>query len=221
MASSILVLEDDELFNETLQDFLEQEGYDVDAALDPRSALDLTYRRRYDAYLLDINLPYENGLSFLHSLRQSGDETLAIFLTSREDKASLLEGFRIGGDEYMRKPVDLEELGARLRALLRRVHRVDRLDVADDVTLDCRTKRLYRNGRTIEVTPKAVELLMVLLEAKGDVVASETIEARLWPAGETVSFGALRVYVARLNKIFGKRIENVRGVGYRWRSEDV
>ena len=83
----ILVLEDDKLFNETLEDFLEEEGHSIHCALDPYSALDLTYEHVFDLYLFDVNLPYENGFELLEKLRQSGDEIPCIFLTSREDKA--------------------------------------------------------------------------------------------------------------------------------------
>jgi len=106
----ILIVEDDKLFNETLEDFLDEEGYDVQCVLDPYSALDLSYENLFDLYLFDVNLPYENGFELLKKLRESGDDTPCIFITCREDKASLKEGFEKGGDDYIQKPVDLDEL---------------------------------------------------------------------------------------------------------------
>jgi len=211
----ILLLEDDKLFNETLEDFLEEEGFSVDVALDPYSALEYTYERKYDLYLFDVNLPYETGFDLLSKLRQSGDITPTIFLTSREDKASLAEGFGVGADDYMRKPVDLEELLLRIQAVIRRRLRSDRIDVAG-YRLDITAKRLYLNDEVVEVTQKAVELLMLLLEAKGNVVDSETIKERLWAAGKHASDGALRVYITQLKRYFPEQIVNVRGVGYKW-----
>ena len=160
----ILLLEDDKLFNETVQDLLEEEGFVVDAALDPHTALDKTYERRYDLYLLDVNLPYESGFDLLGKLRHSGDTTPTIFLTSREDKASMIEGFGIGADDYMTKPIDIDELLLRIRAVLRRQLRSDEI-VIGEYRLDRNAKRLYKNDEEIsDVKQKAIELLMLLLE---------------------------------------------------------
>jgi len=211
----ILVLEDDQLFNETLEDFLEEEGYEVKTAMDPYSALEMSYKQVFDLYLFDVNLPYENGFDLLEKLRQSGDTTPAIFLTSREDKASLAEGFGKGADDYMKKPIDLEELLLRIQAVLRRQIRQERM-VIGPYSLDTVAKILYLEEEALEVTKKAVELLLLLLQAKGEVVSSQEIKNRLWAAGQSASDGALRVYVAQLKRYFPDNISNIRGVGYRW-----
>ncbi len=214
MASNILLLEDDKLFNETLQDFLEEEGFVVDCVLDPYSALDLSYENNYNLYLFDVNLPYETGFELLEKLRQSGDETPCIFITSRDDKASLKEGFTQGGDDYLTKPVDLDELLLRINAVLRRQVRKEvlRVGVYD---FDILTKTLYENDVMVELSPKSAELLLVLLEAKGQVVTTEKIKAHLWSASEEGSDGVLRVYVTQLKKYFPSQVENIRGVGYK------
>jgi DNA-binding response OmpR family regulator len=211
----ILVLEDDQLFNETLEDFLEEEGYEVKTAMDPYSALEMSYQQVFDLYLFDVNLPYENGFDLLEKLRQSGDTTPTIFLTSREDKASLAEGFGKGADDYMKKPIDLEELLLRVQAVLRRQIRHDRM-VIGIYSLDTVAKILYLEEEALDVTKKAVELLLLLLQAKGEVVSSHEIKNRLWAAGQSASDGALRVYITQLKKYFPDNIVNVRGVGYRW-----
>ena len=215
MSTKILLLEDDKLFNETLQDFLEEEGFMLDCVLDPYTALDLTYKNNYDLYLFDVNLPYESGFNLLEKLRTSGDMTPAIFLTSRDDKASLTEGFEIGGDDYMKKPIDLDELLLRIYALLRRQIRRQRVSIGA-YTLDMVGKTLYLDNVALEVTQKAIELLVLLVEAKGEVVSSEIIKSRLWAAGQHASDGSLRVYVTQLKKYFPESISNVRGIGYKW-----
>ena len=216
MATKILLLEDDKLFNETLQDFLEEEGFELDYALDPYSALELTYKHVYDLYLFDVNLPYESGFDLLQKLRQSGDTTPTIFLTSRDDKASLKEGFEIGADDYMKKPIDLDELLLRIGALLRRQVRNEKLMLGEGYHLDMRSKTLYYQDEALDVTKKAVELLVLLLQSKGEVVSSDEIRNRLWAAGKNASDGALRVYITQLKKYFPERIVNVRGIGYKW-----
>jgi len=209
------LLEDDKLFNETLQDFLEEEGFELDHALDPYSALELTYKNIYDLYLFDVNLPYESGFDMLSKLRQSGDTTPTIFLTSREDKASLKEGFEVGGDDYMKKPIDLDELLLRISALMRRQTRNEKLTIGE-YSLDMLSKTLYRNDEALDVTKKAIELLVLLLQSNGEVVSSNEIKSRLWAAGKNASDGSLRVYITQLKKYFSDNIVNVRGIGYKW-----
>ena len=213
MSVRILILEDDQLFNETLQDFLEEEGYLADTVRDPYSALDLTYENNYDLYLFDVNLPYESGFDLLEKLRGSGDMTPTIFLTSREDKESLKEGFIKGADDYMKKPIDLDELGFRIEALLRRQVRSEEIKIGA-YTLDVKNKRLYLDGKSVEMTVKVIELLMLFIRSKGDIVTGEHIKENLWTASQMPSEGSIRVYVAQLKKLFPEHITNVRGVGY-------
>jgi len=213
LPTKILLLEDDTLFNETLQDFLEEEGFVLDCVLDPYSALDLTYENRYDLYLFDVNLPYENGFDLLQKLRASGDTTPTIFITSRNDKDSLREGFMQGGDDYIVKPIDLEELLLRINAVLRRQIRTE-LIVLGTYTFDVVSKILSIDDKPVELTAKASELLWALLEARGKVVPSEQIKSYLWAASEETSDGSLRVYITQLKKYFPTQIKNIRGVGY-------
>ena len=209
----ILIVEDDKLFNETLEDFLEEEGYDIQCVLDPYSALDLSYENVFDLYLFDVNLPYENGFELLKKLRESGDDTPCIFITSREDKASLKEGFEKGGDDYIQKPVDLDELSLRVQAVLRRQIRKQVITI-DKYQFDILTKTLYDEDKALDISSKGGELLLVLLEGKGNVVTIEQIKERLWSSSEEASDGALRVYITQLKKYFPTQIHNVRGVGY-------
>jgi len=213
LSIKILLLEDDKLFNETLQDFLEEEGFTLDCVLDPYSALDYTYENNYDLYLFDVNLPYENGFELLQKLRISGDMTPTIFITSREDKDSLKEGFEQGGDDYIKKPVDLDELLLRIYALLRRQTRSNTI-LLGTYTFDIHSKILFENGTPLELTQKASELLLVLIEGQGKVVLLEHIKERLWSSAQEASDGSLRVYVTQLKKYFPTQIYNIRGVGY-------
>jgi len=209
----ILIVEDDKLFNETLEDFLEEEGYDVQCVLDPYSALDLSYENIFDLYLFDVNLPYENGFELLRKLRDSGDDTPCIFITSREDKSSLKEGFDKGGDDYLQKPVDLEELLLRIQAVLRRQIRKQQITI-NGYQFDSMTKTLHKDDMLLELSIKSGELLLVLLEGRGNVVKTQQIKERLWSSSQEASDGALRVYITQLKKYFPTQIRNVRGIGY-------
>jgi DNA-binding response OmpR family regulator len=211
----ILVLEDDKLFNDTLEDFLEEEGFDVSTALDPYSALDKTYSKKFDLYLFDVNLPYETGFSLLKQLRDASDLTPAMFLTSRNDKISLTEGFDVGADDYMKKPIDLDELLLRINALLRRQVRCEKMKIGNYL-LDTKAKELSLDNEVVKLGAKTMELFLLLLYAKGEVVSLQTIEEQLWHTNEEASLGAVRVYITTLKKYF-PNIENVRGVGYRFK----
>ncbi|MDQ7046241.1 MAG: response regulator transcription factor [Sulfurovum sp.] len=213
----ILVLEDDKLFNETLEDFLDEEGYTIACALDPYSALDLSYEHVFDLYLFDVNLPYENGFDLLDKLRKSGDDTPCIFITSRADKASLKEGFEKGGDDFILKPVDLDELLLRIQAVLRRQVRSQIVEIDTykfDILTKTLTKTLIRGDESVALSIKSGELLLALLEGQGRVVPLDQIKKRLWSTSEDGSDGALRVYIAQLKKYFPTQIQNLRGVGY-------
>jgi len=215
MASKILILEDDELFNETISEFLEDEGFVVESTLDPLSALEKTYNSKFDLYILDINLPYESGIVFLEKLRKSGDLTPAIFLTSREDKESLKKGFISGADDFIRKPVDLDELLFRINAILKRVCREENIDI-NGYKLNIVTKTLEdKDGNLLEIKQKAIDLLILLIEAKGEIVSMEHIKNELWAASKEPSEGVIRVYITQLKKVFKDSIENIRGRGYR------
>jgi len=214
LSVKILLLEDDKLFNETLQDFLEEEGFVLDTALDPYTALDLSYENNYDLYLFDVNLPYENGFDLLEKLRNAGDMTPTIFITSRNDKTSLTQGFTKGSDDYLIKPVDLDELLLRIRAVLRRQIRTEVVKVGG-YRFDNSVKLLYQDDNILKLTQKASELLYVLLQGRGSVVPTEQIKERLWSSAEESSDGALRVYIAQLKKYFPTQIQNIRGVGYK------
>ncbi len=220
MSPKILLLEDDKLFNETVEDFLEEEGYDIKVALDPYSALESTFEESFDLYLFDVNLPYENGFALLQKLREAGDNTPTIFLTSRDDKDSMVEGFGVGADDYMKKPIDLDELALRIEAILRREHGSDEI-VLGEFRVDCRAKEIYQGEKRLKVSHKAVALLLLFLDAKGEVVRHEKIEESLWHTSQEVSLGSIRVYVTTLKKYFPRAIKNIRGVGYRFVQEEI
>ena len=218
MSTKILLLEDDLLFCESLEDFLDEEGFEVISAHNPNQALEYTYETKFDLYLLDINLPIMSGLEFLDSLRQSGDETPAIFLTSYQDKEVMKEGFLKGCDDYLKKPVDLEELHLRILSLMKRV-KGNNIQCIDDICIDIEQKRLFKDNVELEVSLREFELLALFVKNKGSVVSKEMIIDNLWPHSEEGSEGAIRVYINRLKKILGsERLINVRGVGYKYES---
>jgi len=211
--AKILLLEDDRLFGETLVDFLENEGYEVVHCRESKEAIERTYAQRFDLYLLDVNVPDMNGFELLKLLRESGDDTAAIYITSARDKEALAEGFGSGADDYMKKPIDLDELILRIEAQLRRLQHPGRVEVGEFL-FDMERLVLYRGEEPVPLPKKVAELLGLFLRNRGEVVGTDEILREIH--GEDSSgTGALRVYITRLKQLFGKdAIVNIRGIGY-------
>lgn len=217
MSHKILLLEDDKLFCETLEDFLEEEGFDVDLAYDGKEALQKSYESVYDLFLLDVKVPYINGFDFLKMLRDSGNDTPAIFITSLKEMQDLSKGFLAGGDDYIKKPFEIEELLLRINAVLRRKGIVDRVEIDKDFTLDIKRKRLYKKSKEVPLNLKDIQLLTLLVQNRGKVVTKEMILETLWSNDEEASYGSIRVYINNLKKVFSKdKIVNIRGIGYKF-----
>ena len=212
----ILVAEDDLLFAQTLEDFLSEEGFSVDLCHDGAEAETLCYENRYDLLLLDINMPSLTGLELLQSLREGENRTPAIYLTSYKDKETLLKGFATGADDYLRKPVDLDELRMRIHALLNRAGKRLSCVQIGDLSYNRAEQVLMRGETPVALSQKLTSLLDILTEKPNSIVTKEQIKERLWGWDESPSDGALRVYVNELKKILGKTyIENIKGRGYR------
>lgn len=218
MRHKILILEDDRLFIETMQDFLEEENFVVDLAYNGEEALNKSFNNKYDLYLLDVNVPYINGFDFLRELREAGDKTPAIFITSLNDKASLSTGFNSGCDDFLKKPVDLDELLFRIKAIIARYKpQIKTIQLDENTLFDFANLQLLRENSNLNLAPKEAMLLKLLLQNRDKIVNKEMIEEYLWNPSENISEGSIRVYINNLKKIIGKdKIKNIRGVGYKF-----
>ena len=213
----ILLLEDDELFASTVEDFLSDEGFEVDIASDGEKCLELNFEKNYDLYIFDINVPKINGLDLLESLRQSQDNTPTIFLTSYKDKDTLQAAFLNGCDDYLKKPADLDELLLRIKALLKRNKKqFDIIKLCATLTFNPVNKRVYENETDLNLPIKVLELMELFVENRGEIVTKEMIISKLWATNEDYSEGSIRVYINQIKKLFDKdAIINIKGIGYK------
>lgn len=214
----ILVLEDDELFASTLEDFLTDESFIVDIATDGEKCLALNYEKNYDLYIFDINVPKINGLELLEQLRKSNDNTPTIFLTSYKDKDTLQNAFIKGCDDYLKKPVDLDELLLRIKALLKRNKKqFDLVKLSNKIYFNPINKRVYEDELDLNLPIKVLELLELFIENRGEIVTKEMIISKLWATNEEYSEGSIRVYINQIKKLFENKdvISNIKGVGYK------
>jgi len=212
----LLLLEDDALFGESIQDVLEEEGYEVTLCRNGNEALEVTFLQKFDGYLLDINVPILDGLSLLGSLRSADDQTPAMFLTSHNDMETLSYAYENGADDYLKKPFEIQELIMRLGALLRKGKPKGQLQSLGSLALDEVHKRILVDDSEITLAPKEYQLMALLIRNSGEVVTKEMMIEEMWSASEMISEGSIRVYINRLKQLIGSaQIHNVRGFGYR------
>lgn len=214
----ILLLEDDLLFLATLEDILLEEGFLVDLATNSSQALALNYENNYDLYIFDINLQEQNGIDLLKDLRANNDLTPTIFISSYKDKEIIKSAYLNGCDDYIKKPVDLDELILKINAVLRRCNKNFETIKIEDITIDPFEKRVYKDGIDLDVPKKVVELLLLFLENRNKIVTKEQIIQKLWSSYQSYSEGSIRVYVNRIKNILNSKdcIKNIKSIGYKF-----
>jgi len=200
----LLLLEDDPILSETLQLFLSKEGYNVDTALSIEEAEELTFKHRYDLYLLDINLPEGNGLDLLQSLRHAEDATPTIFITALTDINSMAEGFKLGAIDYIKKPFDPQELLIRIAAKF-----TNDMLYYKHLEYDPRSQILRTNGEIIDLGNVQLKIFEKLLCQCGSVITKEDFYECLDHTSDT----ALRVAITKIKQKLDIDIKNIRGKG--------
>lgn len=218
MAAKILLLEDDLNLSEIVEEYLIDEGYEVNLVSDAEEALNVAYEKHFDLWILDVKVPLGDGFSLLKELRKSGKTTPAIFLTSLNTTDDLKKGFESGCDDYIKKPFELTELSLRIESILKRsfAHKNENYeDLGNGFKISLNSQILYQNDKAMPLPSKEIKLLLLLLKHKNNFIATEKIFEELWEYDEEPSEMSLRAYVKNLRKILGKDcIINQRGRGY-------
>jgi len=212
----LLVVEDDKDLNRQIVAALEGAGYAVDSARDGEEGHFLGDTEPYDAVVLDIGLPKLDGISVLSAWRKAGRATPVLILTARDGWTEKVQGFDAGADDYVAKPFHMEELLARLRALLRRAtgHASNEL-VCGPVRLDTRASRVLVNGTAVKLTSHEFRLLSYLMHHAGRVVSRTEIVEHLYDQDFDRDSNTIEVFVGRLRKKLGADVlHTVRGLGY-------
>ncbi len=210
----LLIVEDDSLLGAGLRSSLGKAGFDVTWVRDGQSALAALATEPFLAMVLDIGLPGLNGLDVLQKLRDSGNVLPVLMLTARDathDKVNCLD---IGADDFLVKTTDMEELIARLRALIRRSGRSGRYS-AGDLTLDVDAHTASQNGTPVDLSKREFDILRMLMEGSGRVITRQHLEQTIFGNDHHMDSNALEVHIHNLrNKIGAKTLKTVRGVGY-------
>lgn len=217
----ILVIEDDPVLADGLAVGLRLNGYTVDAVATCADALAAIAASAYDAIILDLMLPDGSGLDLLADVRQAGNRTPVLMLTALDETQDRIRGLDVGADDYIGKPFDLDELAARLRAVMRRGHgQAKPVLNANGVTLDPSKMLATIEGREIVLSRREFAILMALMERPGVIRSRQELEDRLYGWQEEVESNAIEVHIHNLRAKIGKTsIETVRGLGYRMRPD--
>jgi DNA-binding response OmpR family regulator len=217
--SKILLLEDDINLSETIEEFLQDEGYEVSHVYDGDSAEEVIYEEKFDILLLDVNVPGLNGFELLKKIREEGNETPAIFITSLNSTDDLSDGYESGCDDYIRKPFELKELLLRVQSILKRsfFHKAEnKIKIKEDIFYDLNNNELVKEGKKVVLNNKEDRLLRLFLQYQNQIIPHEKIYETLWNYDETYSDSALRTYIKNLRKILGKEsIESIKKLGYK------
>jgi two-component system OmpR family response regulator len=212
----LLVVEDDRTLNKQIVTALEQAGYAVDTAMDGEEGQFLGDTEPYDAIILDLGLPKVDGVSVLTAWRREGRKTPVIILTARDRWSDKVQGFDAGADDYVTKPFHMEELLARVRALLRRSagHATSEISCGP-VKLDTRSGRVAVDGNPVKLTSHEYRLLSYLMHHMGRIVSRGELTEHLYDQDFDRDSNTIEVFIGRLRKKLGVDIiQTVRGLGY-------
>ena len=216
----ILVVEDEKRLNRIISEALEDEGYSVDNCFNGLDALDYAAGADYDVIILDIMMPRMDGLEVVRRLRSGGNSTPVLFLTARDSVADRVTGLESGGDYYLVKPFDFQELMAVVRVMTRKYtgNRSNVYTIAD-LRLDATAKTVTRAGKNIELTAKEFALLEYMMRNKGVVLSREMIENNLWNYDYEGGTNVVDVYISYLRKKLDgddrpRLLHTVRGMGW-------
>lgn len=213
----VLIVEDDADLSRQLKTAFKDAGYAVDVAADGEEGHFMGDTEPYDAVILDLGLPLIDGVSVLQKWRADGKTFPVLILTARDQWSEKVAGFDAGADDYLTKPFHVEELMARLRALLRRAagHTTDTIELGD-LMVDNRAARAFVDGMAIKLTSHEFRLLSYMAAHKGRVISRTELVEHIYDQDFDRDSNTIEVFVGRLRKKIGTdRIETVRGLGYR------
>jgi two-component system, OmpR family, response regulator QseB len=212
----LLLIEDDEILGDGIVAGLKEFTFTTDWLKDGKHVDSAIAGTEYDAIILDLNLPGESGLTLLVKIRNTGKTTPVLILTARDTLEDKVKGLDLGADDYMIKPFDLDELAARLRALIRRDHgRTHPLLKYNDIEMDIARHQITKNQEVIELSAREFSLLQLLLENSGKVLSKRKIEDTIYAWGEEIESNSVEVHIHNLRKKIGAdAIKTIRGVGY-------
>jgi two-component system OmpR family response regulator len=226
MAQLILIIDDEAGVRELLADALKLAGFETLTAADAMVAQTILRTSKPDLLIVDINMPLMDGFEFIEKIRSNGDQTPALMLSARADRADVTRGLTLGADDYVTKPFGLEELVLRIRAILRR----SQFNVSSSISLSCgpialdeASHQVSFNGEVVDLSPTEFRLLYVLLESKGRVLSKSVLLDEVWGINFDTETTVVDTYISYLRKKLHRDgfegIRTIRGVGFQLQAE--
>lgn len=221
VAQTIMIIDDEAGVRELLSDALKLAGFETLSAPDAMAAQTMLRSQKPDLLIVDINMPMMDGFEFIERIRSHGDNTPALMLSARGDRADITRGLTVGADDYVTKPFGLEELVLRIRAILRRAQFSSTTPVnleAGPIALDPDTHQVTFKGEVVDLSPTEFRLLHVLLESKGRVLSKSVLLDEVWGINFETETTVVDTYISYLRKKLHKDgfegIRTIRGVGF-------
>ncbi len=216
----VLIVDDDQDFRRVLELALDAEGTQTETAQDGAAALQLLAQRpagHFDLILLDVQMPGASGWDLLYRLREAGDEIPVIYISGLDQTEHKIKGLGLGADDYLTKPVDVDELKARLEAVLRRRRSIEPLRYGE-LTMDLARRKVTRGENAVDLSPREFDLLLTLVRAKGGIVSRAELLRDVWDMDFDPGTNVLDVHIGRLRRKVDRTgrplILNERGQGY-------
>ena len=207
----ILLLEDDLNLRDTIEEELREEGFSVTSTDKSDDVINLTYEERFDLYLFDVNVIGMSGFQLLEALREAGDETPTIFLTSKNKTQDVIEGFEVGASDYLKKPFDMDELIVRMFRFLKRKKSYT---ISKNITYLAESYEVINHGKKILLNQKDAQILEYFLNHKNQVISKEQIVDDVYE-GEYITDSTFRGYIKKIKTAIGEEhLRNIRGQGY-------
>jgi DNA-binding response OmpR family regulator len=211
----LLIVEDDSLLGAGLRAVLSKSGFEVTWIRDGKSALDALSSENFDAMVLDITLPVIGGIEVLRKVRSTGNTLPILVLTAHDTTRERVNSLDIGADDFLGKTADMEELIARLRALIRRVGRNGGVLTSGDLKLDLEAHALTQSGKAVNLSKREFAVLRALMEGAGRVLTRSQLEQALYGWDRSVESNAVEVHIHNLRlKLGAATLTTVRGIGY-------
>lgn len=213
----ILLLEDDVILQEIIEEYLIEKGYRVESFFDGEKALDAIGHGSYDLLLLDVNVPNIDGFEILAYLRDIGNTTPTIYITSLAGIEDLKKGFALGADDYLKKPFELEELDARISHLIKLYRLQDEIEF-DSVKFIPKAHQIIIDGETHEMRQKEAKVLEYFIKNSGKIISGDEIIENVWDDEHIPTHATIRTYIKNLRKLLGDKeyFDNIKGEGYRF-----
>lgn len=213
----IILLEDDKVLSDTICDLITDSGHVCDPVYTGNSTLDKLYKETYDLYLFDVNVPGIKGFQVLKELRDSGDMTPAIFITSLSNESEVINGYNSGCDDYIRKPFSLSELLLKIEMIFKRVYGLseNKIKLSDKFVFDITTYEIENDENIIQLRKKEGQILSLFIKNRGVIITKDDIISDIWD-DVIPSDAVIRVYLSSLKRILGDDLLiTVRGLGYK------